>query len=139
MNSSFNPQPAHRALTSLRLVVGALIIIHGVARLWLGIVDDFGVFLTAVGFPLGGAIAWFLTLVEIVGGLSLAAGKFIRVLAIYFVAQLTMGIILVHAQEGWFVVGAGRNGMEYSVLLIAVLLALAFAEPGAKSRDEVAQ
>ena len=27
---------------------------------------------------------------------------------------------------GWFVVGAGRNGMEYSVLLIACLLANAW-------------
>ncbi len=33
-----------------------------------------------------------------------------------------MGIVLVHAPAGWFVVGHGRNGMEYSVLLIAALL-----------------
>ena len=32
------------------------------------------------------------------------------------------GIVLVHAPAGWFVVGLGRNGMEYSVLLIACLL-----------------
>jgi putative oxidoreductase len=38
-----------------------------------------------------------------------------------------MGIILVHAKEGWFVVGAGRNGVEYSVLLIAVFVALAIS------------
>lgn len=36
-----------------------------------------------------------------------------------------MGIVLVHAPHGWFVVGAGRNGMEYSVLLIVCLLLLA--------------
>ncbi len=29
-----------------------------------------------------------------------------------------------HAKEGWFVVGVGRNGSEYSVLLIAALLAV---------------
>jgi putative oxidoreductase len=29
---------------------------------------------------------------------------------------------MVHAPEGWFVVGLGRNGAEYSVLLIACLM-----------------
>ena len=33
-----------------------------------------------------------------------------------------VGIAMVHAREGWFVVGAGRNGAEYSVLLIVCLL-----------------
>jgi putative oxidoreductase len=33
-----------------------------------------------------------------------------------------MGIIMVHAREGWFVVGAGRNGVEFNVLLIAAFL-----------------
>ena len=40
-------------------------------------------------------------------------------------AIYAMGILLVHAPEGWFVVGAGRNGMEYSVLLIASLALVA--------------
>ncbi|HKJ16853.1 MAG TPA: hypothetical protein VJ984_05875 [Xanthomonadales bacterium] len=37
-----------------------------------------------------------------------------------------VGIVLVHAPEGWFVVGLGRNGMEYSVLLIVCLLSNAW-------------
>ncbi len=115
------------ALTALRVAVSLLLIVHGVARVVLGIVDDFGGFLGAVGFPLGPALAWAVTVVEIAGGALLAAGKWIRPLALYFAAQLVMGIVLVHAREGWFVVGAGRNGMEYSVLLIAVLLAVAYA------------
>jgi putative oxidoreductase len=32
------------------------------------------------------------------------------------------GIAMVHARAGWFVVGAGGNGAEYSVLLIVCLL-----------------
>lgn len=134
MNSNLNSEHARQALRGLRFVVGGLLFIHGAARLWMGIVDDFGVFLDAVGFPFGVALAWFLTVVELVGGVALILGQLTRVLAIYFAAQLTLGIILVHAQEGWFVVGAGRNGMEYSVLLIAVLLAVAFATPRSGSR-----
>ena len=46
-------------------------------------------------------------------------------------AIYTMGVVLIHAAEGWFVVGAGRNGMEYSLLLIGslALVALRIREP----------
>ncbi len=64
---------------------------------------------------------------ELGGTIVLAAGRLVRPLALYFAAELLLGILLVHASEGWFVVGGGRNGVEYSVLLIAVLLALAWA------------
>jgi hypothetical protein len=33
-------------------------------------------------------------------------------------------------KEGWFVVGAGKNGAEYSVLLIAVFITLAVSHFG---------
>ena len=33
---------------------------------------------------------------------------------------------MVHWPVGWFVVGGGRNGMEYGVLLIVCLAILAF-------------
>ena len=56
-------------------------------------------------------LAWAVTMVEIVGGAALAAGFFVRPLAVWFSAQLAIGI-LVHASEGWFVVGAGRNRMS---------------------------
>ena len=121
--------PARRALLALRIGVALLLIAHGIARASLGIVDDFGGFLDAIGFPFGVALAWAITVFEIVGGAVLAWGRWVRPIALVFALELAMGIALVHAQEGWFVVGAGRNGMEYSVLLIAVLLAVAYAAP----------
>lgn len=120
---------ARHALTALRIGVALLLIVHGIARVALGIVDDYGGFLDATGFPFGVALAWGITVFEIVGGLVLAAGRWVRPIALVFALELVMGIVLVHAPEGWFVVGAGRNGMEYSVLLIAVLLAVAYAPP----------
>ena len=116
-----------RALNLLRIVVALLLVVHGAARLGLGIVDDFGGYLDEVGFPLGHVLAWTITVMELAGGTLLAFGRWTRPLAFYFAAQLTLGIVLVHAQEGWFVVGAGRNGVEYSVLLITVLLAVGYA------------
>lgn len=122
---SLPPDRARRALVAVRVAVALLLVVHGVARAALGIVDDFGGFLSLVGFPFGTALAWAITVFEIAGGLALAAGRWPRPLALVFAAELLMGIALVHAPEGWFVVGAGRNGVEYSVLLVAVLLAVA--------------
>lgn len=116
-------------------MVAGLLVVHGVARTALGIVDDFGGFFASLGLPFGVALAWAITVFEIVGGVALALGRWTRVLAPLFAAELLLGIVLVHAQEGWFVVGAGRNGVEYSVLLIAVLLAVAAAAPNGAPRD----
>jgi putative oxidoreductase len=121
-------------LLVLRIVVASLILIHGLYRALGGGVDPFGQFLSAVGFPLGTPIAWAITLLEIVGSVALAAGFRVRLLSLYFAAELTMGIILVHLREGWFVVGGGRNGVEYSVLLIAIFLVLAWTGGGQADR-----
>jgi lysophospholipase L1-like esterase/uncharacterized membrane protein YphA (DoxX/SURF4 family) len=124
-------------LTLLRVVVALLMLIHGVARAYLDIVDDFGVVLGRWGFPRGHVLAWTLTGMEIGGGLLLALGWLVRPLAAWFALQLAAGIYLIHGRAGWFVVGAGRNGMEYSVLLIACLIVVALAydtayRPGAR-------
>ena len=113
------------ALALLRAGTAAMMIVHGVARAWLGIVDDFGVVLNTWGFPAGFALAWTITIVEIAGGALLAAGVLVRPLCAWFAFQLLMGIYLIHGRVGWFVVGAGRNGMEYSVLLILCLAVIA--------------
>jgi putative oxidoreductase len=104
----------------VRVAVAGTLVIHGITRLFLG-VPGFGEYLDSQGIPLGGVVAWVLTLVEVAGGLTLAAGFFARPLAVWFALELTAGIAMVHAKEGWFVVGAGRNGVEYSVVLILCL------------------
>ena len=109
------------------MVAALLMLIHGLARLVAGGVEPFGSWLGSIGFPFGPAIAWLITVVEIVATPALAAGILVRPISLYFAAQLLMGILLVHRHDGWFVVGLGRNGMEYSVLLIAVFLAVAWS------------
>ena len=121
-------------LTLLRAATALLLVVHGVARAWLGIVDDFGVALNSWGFPAGFALAWTITIVEIVGGALLAAGIFVRPLCAWFAFQLLMGIYLIHGRVGWFVVGAGRNGMEFSVLLILCLIVIAMTRASALPR-----
>jgi putative oxidoreductase len=115
------------ALLLLRLVLALLIFIHGAARIAYGSVDDFGGFLSASGFPLGFYVAWAITLFEIVGSVLLAVGYYAWIIAAVFIVELAAGIVLIHYKEGWFVVGHGRNGVEYSILLIAAFLTIAAA------------
>ena len=113
------------ALLGFRLLVALLIGIHGWYRLHAGTSSGFGDWLATQGIPLAHAVAWGVTIGEIVGSGCLAIGVCVRPFALLFMAIYAMGIVLVHAPEGWFVVGAGRNGMEYSVLLIGSLTLVA--------------
>ncbi len=115
---------ARLALTGLRLVLAGLLAAHGWSRLLTGGYVPFGEWLTSQGIPFGPAVAIAVTAIEVLGTPLLAWGRLILPLCLTYSAIYTAGIVLVHAPAGWFVVGAGRNGMEYSVLLIVCLLAV---------------
>ncbi len=107
------------------MLVAGLFIAHGLMRISNGTVDNFGEFLETKGFPLGFVLAWMITLYEIIAGTLLLAGRWTRIFALGFVGHQVMGIVLVHAKNGRFVVGPGIGGVEYSVLLIGSCLLLA--------------
>lgn len=112
----------------IRYVLAATMLIHGIARIVLGGFAPFGEFLASKGFPFGVAVALLVTLFELAGSGLLLARKYVVIIAALFALELLMGIVLVHGPEGWFVVGAGRNGMEYSAVLIAGFLAVIVSE-----------
>lgn len=109
-------------LTVLRVLLGLYMVAHGATRAAVATVDDFGGFFASLGVPFGVPLAWVITVMEIAGGLALASGRAVRVLAAWFAAQHVMGIVLVHAPRGWFTVGHQVGGAEYSVLLLCCFL-----------------
>ena len=110
------------SFTSLRVLLSGLIAAHGWSRLLSGAVEPFGVWFEGQGIPFGFVSSWAITVIEIVGTPILALGRLVLPLTLLYSTIYLLGIILVHIHAGWFVVGLGRNGMEYSVLLIACLL-----------------
>lgn len=118
---------ATQALAFIRCALAGLLFVHGVARVAGDAVIPFGVFLDERGFPFGLGIAWFVTVFELIAAPIFALGRWVVPIALVFAAIYACGIWLVHAEAGWFVVGLGRNGMEYSVLILVCLLANAWA------------
>jgi len=116
---------ATTCLKIFRMVIPIFLIIHGITRIKHGTVGDFGNFLNSQGFYIGFYLAWGITLFEIIGSILIMANYFTFWISIIFILELSTGIVLVHAGNGWFVVGGGTNGVEYSVLLILCYLLLA--------------
>ncbi len=123
-----NPARTGVALDIVRIAVAILIFIHGVFRATGdGHVAGFGSWLETQGFPQGFYWAWAVTLYELVAPLFIIARRFVSIACLGHIGILGLGLWLVHRPDGWFVVGAGRNGMEYSVLLIVCLATVAWA------------
>jgi putative oxidoreductase len=118
-------------MSIVRVAVAVLLGIHGTYRALSGGASPFGEYLSSQGFPLGVALAWAITVFEMVGSILLGLGRHVRFVVPGFLLILVSGIAMVHARNGWFVVGGGRNGVEFSVLLIVCLVAV-LVDTGAK-------
>ncbi len=112
----------------LRLTLAVLLAAHGWMRFLGGGVAPFGDWLNSQGFVYGLYLAAAITGYEILATVLYAFGKWLWQLSVVFVLIYSCGLVLVHAPFGWFVVGAGRNGMEYSVLLIVTLSCIAYRD-----------
>lgn len=115
----------------LRLGVATIFLSHSLHGIFTGNdVNDFGnLFLNKIGFsPFGVFIAWGVVISQIITSLLLIANKVVRISCIINIVILIFGIITVHFTEGWYVVGAGRNGMEFSFILIVVLVAIVISD-----------
>lgn len=122
----------------LRLAVSVIFFMHGVPSILEGSVNDFGnLYLNTVGFaPFGLYIAWAVKLTHVVSIPLLLLNKYLIPVAIANIFILIVGIIMVHYPEGWYVVGGGRNGVEFSFLLIFSLVTIMFPNGLAKVKSE---
>ncbi|MDR6763416.1 putative oxidoreductase [Flavobacterium sp. 2755] len=112
----------------LRIATAIILLTHSVFGIFNNGINDFGnLYLNQIGFaPFGVFLAWSIKLSHIVAAILLLLNKYVKPAGFVTIFILIMGIVLVHFQEGWFVVGGGRNGVEYNFLLICVLLAIMY-------------
>jgi putative oxidoreductase len=110
----------------LRIAVAIILFVHSIPGIFNNGINDFGnYYLNEKGFsPVGIPVAWAIKLSHIACAICLLWGQFIKLACGITIFILLTGIIMVHFKEGWFVVGGGRNGMEYNFLLIIVLITI---------------
>jgi putative oxidoreductase len=121
----------------LRLAIAIVLLTHGLPGMFDGGVKAFGnFFLNQIGFsPMGVPLAWTIKISHVCCAILFLINRYIKPASILTIFILVMGIVLVHWKEGWFVVGGGRNGIEYNFILICVLVHLIF--PKGIKRTEV--
>ena len=116
------------SIAALRMMMGIVFLLHAAVRIYNNTLPGFGDFLQGKGFPFGFYLAWAVTLFELAGGVLMFLRFFVKIFCIGEMIILITGIITVHSENGWFVVGRSLNGVEYSVVLITILTAIFLAE-----------
>jgi putative oxidoreductase len=131
-------------LTALRLCVGTVFIAHGAQKLF-GAWGGPGLagtteMLTSLGLTPAYPLAIVLAVTEFVGGILLVAGGATLWVSLALAVSMAVAIWKVHYQNGfflnWSLTPNQGHGVEYNLVLIGALLALAIAGPGALSVDE---
>ena len=120
------------ALLASRVIVGVIMVTHGLQKLTGG-PAGFAEFLTQLGVPAPGLMAWVVTLTELVGGVLLILGLLSRLAALALTINLTVAILLVKLPGP--LIGAEGAGYELELALIAGFLVALFVGPGAISAD----
>lgn len=127
------------ALLVLRLIIGYGFMAHGWAKLSRG-PEGFAGMLAFIGVPAPEFMAWFVMLVELLGGLTLILGVFVRLLGIPLIAIHLVALSTVHLRFGFSSVNTigmapdgplfGPPGFEVNLLYIGGILVLAAFGPG---------
>jgi putative oxidoreductase len=112
----------------IRLGVAIILLVHGLGGMFNNGVNNFGnLYLNQVGFaPFGLVLAWVVKISHVVCAVSLLLNRYVIATASITIFILIMGIIMIHGKEGWFVVGGGRNGVEFNFILILILTQLIY-------------
>lgn len=107
----------------LRAIVAIILFMHSIPGIMDGGISAFGTeYLDNAGFaPFGLALAWSIKLSHIVCGVLLLINRYVKPASFITIFVLVAGIFMVHLKDGWYVVGGGRNGIEFNLLLIVVL------------------
>ena len=112
------------AIDILRLVLCAILFTHGAYRYLDGTISKLGEILGQIGFPHALLLANLVNLAETAGTILLAARIMVWPVSSILILIYGVGILIFHRREGFFVVGPGSGGWEYSALIITCLMVI---------------
>jgi putative oxidoreductase len=111
----------------LRSSLGALLLAHGLLKIFVFTLPGTVKFFASLGYP--GALAYVVVASEIIGGLLLLTGLFTRTASLALIPIL-LGALLVHLPNGWLF-SAPNGGWEFPALWTVLLIVQALLGPGA--------
>lgn len=122
-----------RALEFVRIASASILLIHPIGGLRdpAGL-NDLGLYFSSIGFPFGVQLVWGSMFLQITSSLALITRRFVVPACFGHILVLVTGIWLFHAPH-WFVigpdnvVGPGKEGIEYSTLLITCFTGILIA------------
>ena len=82
-----------------------------------------------MGIPLAGFFAYVVGLVEFFGGIALILGLAVKLTSVLLIIDMVVATLLVHIPQG-FLIKANSIGYEFTLSLLAGLVALAFLGAG---------
>lgn len=129
---------ADYGLLLIRVVLGVIMMGHGAQKLfgWFGGygLKGTGGWMESLGMRPGVLMALMAGLAEFVGGLLFAIGLFTWIGALLIVGTMIVAILTVHRKNGFWVT---QNGIEYNLILIVIVIAVAMVGAGSLSFDSL--
>lgn len=117
----------------LRMVVGGVLMAHGMQKLVLYGIGGTAGFFAHVGIPVPMVAAVLSIGAESLGGLALVLGLGTRWAAAVLTINMAVAVLAVHLKNGFFL----PTGFEYAFTLLAANVALVLTGPGAFALDHV--
>jgi putative oxidoreductase len=118
-------------LTVLRVIVGAVFLMHGGQKLFVLGFGGVAGYLGHVGIPFPALFAVVVTLTEFLGGAAVLLGLVTRWAALALAFDMLVAVLMVKLKGGFF----APAGVEFELTLLAACLCLALAGPGAASLE----
>lgn len=106
---------------ALRLVTGLIFVTHGAAKL--GAIEKVSMMMAHFGLAPALEVAWFIALLEVIGGAALILGVATRLFGGLFAIEMIVAVFLTG-------IGRGFGPHEFELLLAAASLAIALSGSG---------
>ena len=136
MKAFYNPS---MGLLVLRIGLGIIFFAHGAWKLfgWFGGPGLEGAtgFFAGIGIPAPDIMGWVVSITEMLGGLLLILGLFVRLFGALLAIDMLTATITFHLPAGFFLTSQGPDGLEFTLIMCLASLAVALSGAGAYSLD----
>ena len=117
----------------IRFVAGAMMVPHGYAKVFGGI-EGTTKFFASVGLEPALTLAWYVGLLELVGGVCVAFGFLTRFMSAQLVGLLAVATFYIHLPSGFLWV---KGGFEYPLFWMVIMIAITIQGCGKLSADNL--